>query len=96
MSIEELYSLEVEGIAETINNYAISYYIKSYSKQLTFLKLPEDHSKIQTIINRLDEWYNQSFDSIVNSKFVTNKEEHKKTKELIEKLKIELNEYSAD
>lgn len=96
MSIEQVYTLEVEGISNTIHNYTVDNYIKSYSKQLKNLHLPEDHDLILTIVDRLLDWYDISFNNILKSKFVSNKQEHKKTKQLLTRLKQELDIYQAD
>lgn len=91
MTLKELYTLEVEGISETIQEYAVDSYILSYSKQLLTLSIPDDLNMIKTIISRLTEWYHLQIKSIRDSHFVINKQAHEKTMRLLVELQGRLN-----
>ena len=95
MSVEELYSIEIEGVSNTIKSYTVESYIHSYSNQLTLYQLPSDYKKISIIVSRLLEWYEENIEQILSSKFVMNKEEHLKSKDVLNELKILLHTYNV-
>jgi len=95
MTLKELFDLEVEGITETINEYATSHFIISYSKQLQQLRLPEDREKIIVIVNRLISWYKDKIEDIRNSAFIVNKEQHDLSLNLLRELEHRLSVKSA-
>jgi len=96
MTVEDMFNLEVRGISTTIRSYSVEKYILSYSDQLQDLQLPRDYERITEITDRLLEWYNKNFTTITNSRFVMNKEEHIKTRKLLQELQNELRFYKAD
>lgn len=93
MSVEELYTIEIEGVRNTINSYAIDSFTKTYTNQLSKLTLPKDRQLIYLLTQKLLEWYNENYEKIMASNFVMNKADHTKAKELlttfIEKLNVE-------
>lgn len=86
MSVEDLYSMEIDAISKIINSYTVDLFIQSYCEQLKKYKLPEDYIKIKEIINRLVKWYENNIEQIRSSRFVMNKHEHEKSNELLIKL----------
>ena len=90
MEVKELYQLEIEGIRETINDYAVENFIKSYTKQLKDLALPQDKDLILEIIHRLVSWYDVHMNDILQSKFIINKAEHQKAFKLLSEFEHKL------
>jgi hypothetical protein len=83
MTFQTEYQLEIEGIIETINEYAIENFVRSYTKQLKHLSYPQDKETISIIIDRLVDWYQRSMETIDNSRFVPNKHEHHQSYSLL-------------
>ena len=96
MSLEDLYTLEIEGVVNTICDYTVENFIESYSNQLTQYRLSEDFEKIYVIVDRLISWYSKNIESIRISRFVVNKKEHEKSYQILIKMKYLLDEYKAD
>mgnify|MGYP006883078174 CR=1 FL=1 len=96
MSLEDLYTLEIEGVVNTICDYTVENFIESYSNQLTQYRLSEDFEKIYVIVDRLISWYSRNIESIRISRFVVNKKEHEKSYQILIKMKYLLDEYKAD
>lgn len=90
MSVEDILSLELEGLSETIKEYCRENYILSYTKKIQTLSYPEDKDMILKLATRLFEWYNLNLDNINESKFITNKSEHEKSIQLLSILIEEL------
>ena len=84
MSIEEIMSLELEGLSATINDYCRENYILSYTRKLQTLSYPEDYVYINKLAKRLLDWYEHNIQQINESKFITNKAEHIKSISLLE------------
>ncbi|QMS85098.1 hypothetical protein [Candidatus Xianfuyuplasma coldseepsis] len=93
MTFKNQYRLEIEGIIETINEYAIEHFIRSYTKQLRQLQLPNDLEMIQVIIDRLVHWYQEHIDDIEQSRFIANKKEHHISYELLIEFQEKLKSY---
>lgn len=91
MEFNDIFTLEIDGIAETINDYAVENFIRSYSTQLKDMKLPDDQEKVKIIIERLLEWYRENITLIDNSSFVNNKHEHHKSMRLLLEFQQKLN-----
>lgn len=91
MFVNEVFEVEVKGISETINGYAVEKFIRSYSDQLRYLDFDSDRSKIDYIINQLVTWYEDNMSDIMRSLFVANKKEHEKSFQLLLELKEGLN-----
>ncbi len=87
MNLYELFEVEIEGITDTINEYAVEKYIRSYTKQLKCLNPSHDGSKIRYMIAKLLEWYESHIEDINRSLFVPNKDEHKRSFRLLSELK---------
>lgn len=83
MKIEEIVSLEVEGITKTIYEYTTDNYIRSYSKQLENISYPVEKNKLKLIVKRLCDWYEDNIEAILNGEYVLNKESHKKSYNLL-------------
>lgn len=96
MNLPDFYYLEVEGISETIRSYTVENYIKSYSKQLLDLNILHDRERIEVIVSRLVEWYEGNLELINSSRFVSNKEEHIKSYNVLVELQKKLNSNIAD
>lgn len=92
MNIEEIMTIELEGLSNTINDYSREHYILSYTKKLNMLKYPNDTELIIKLVNRLLSWYEIKMPLIMESKFVVNKEEHKKSIYLLQQLLLLLTE----
>ena len=90
MELREVFSLEVEGISRTINDYAVENFIVGYSNQLQSCEIPKDVEKVKVIVNRLINWYNDTMDDIVHSRFINNKDEHIKSLRLLKEFQKEL------
>lgn len=96
VELQNLFSLEVEGISKTVNDYAVENFIRSYSKQLQTLELPKDEKRIAILVERLLEWYENNIDKIDSSRFVMNKEEHHKSMHLLGEIQRMLNGENKD
>ena len=91
----KLYDLEIEGISNTIKDYSVENFITSYSRKLIGLKPNKDKYLIETIVDRLVMWYQENILTIMNSRFVQNKEEHQKSYRLLTELQSLLSEYKV-
>ena len=95
MTFKHKYQLEIEGIIETINDYAIEHFIRSYTKQLRSLSLPSDFELISVIVDRLVAWYQSNIEAINASHFVSNKNEHQISYELLIEFQEKLKSYAG-
>jgi hypothetical protein len=83
--------LELEGLSETIKDYCRENYILSYTNKLQSLSFPEDKEYIKKLAERLLDWYDINYPRIEESKFVSNKEEHKKSISILQLLVSQIN-----
>lgn len=90
MEINNIFTIEVEGMCKTIIHYTNDEYVKSYAHQLMGLKFPKDTGKIKLLVDRLYDWYSLEIDRIKESEYILNKHSHIKSYQLIEDAKIQL------
>ena len=96
MNLSMLYRLEIEGISNTIAEYAVDNFISGYSKLMPKLEYPKDIDLIREIVKKLSIWYQDNITDIRKSKFIINKEEHEKAYKLILEFRDQLNKGTAD
>lgn len=96
MGIQELFSLEIEGITKTISEYSTNHFINSYTKQVMQLSLPNDKEKIRVIVSRLIDWYTLNIDNIKRSNFIVNKEDHELSLKLLKDIRNRLDEIKSN
>ena len=88
MSIETILALEAEGLSTTISDYTRDSYILSYTRKLTEYDYPKDKDLLSLIIEKLISWYGENYNSILESKYISNKQAHTKSYELLRELKV--------
>lgn len=86
MKIEEIVTVEIEGITKTIYEYTTDNYIRSYTKQLERITYPDEKDKLKMIVTRLCNWYKENINTILNGEYILNKESHKKSYKLLSEL----------
>jgi hypothetical protein len=86
MNIEEVIDLESEALAKTICEYCTDNYIRSYANKLSGLHYPSDESKIKFIVTKLFNWYKTEIDNIVSQEYISSKESHIKSYQLLEEM----------
>lgn len=92
MKVEEILFAEKEGIINTINEYTREHFVRNYTHLLHELTFPEEKDKLKLICRRLISWYDDNYQAIMNNDYIRNKHEHKRSKELLNEMFIQLNE----
>lgn len=87
MNIEEIMMFELEGLKKTICDYTTDNYIVSYTNQLSKLKYPEDSKKLHILSQKILSWYKEAIVEIDNNQYVFNKNNHKKSYQIMCELK---------
>lgn len=90
MEIQEILTIERQGIIDTINSYSREYFIRNYTEQLKTMKYPNDKKTLILISERLLNWYDENMSLILSNEFVYNKHEHQKCYELLKSLLFNL------
>jgi hypothetical protein len=88
MTIQEIVTIELPAVVQTINEYTMEHYVRHYTNLLMSYRSHEQKQDMLPIINRLIEWYGDNMSEIEHNKYIYNKHEHKKSFELL----IELQE----
>lgn len=88
MSIENIISLELEGLSKTIKEYSTDNYIISYANQLISVDYPKETVKFSLLVNKLLDWYSEEIEKIRNSEYTLSKDAHYKSFSLLKELKI--------
>lgn len=91
MTIEELITLEFDGLSQTIIQYSNDNFIKSYAKKLLSIDYPKDKHLLVILVDYLVNWYTNKIDEIKSSNFIVSKEAHLKSYEILLNLKELLN-----
>lgn len=87
MSIETLLTLEVDGLCNTISDYTRDHYILNYTNILRSSTYPKDKIILGLVIDKLLDWYKETYPAIQESNYITNKKQHTKSYELLKELK---------
>lgn len=87
MSIETLLTLEVDGLCNTISDYTRDHYILHYTNLLKKCTYPKDKELISLVIDKLIVWYQETYKSIQENNYITNKKQHTKSYELLKEMK---------
>lgn len=90
MTFYQFIDIELHGIVNTITNYTSNPYIVGYTQLLSKYINQNDNKMLKIIINKLIEWYDSEIIIIQRSEYLSNKEEHKKTNDLLKILLIKL------
>jgi hypothetical protein len=79
-----------EPISECILEYATDNFTKNNAHKL--IELNEDKHKIEllTVIKELIEWYKNNIDVIKNDRFVSKKEDHIRSYDMLQCIKTQL------
>lgn len=87
MEINNILTIEIEGLCKTIIHYTNDEFVRSYAEQLLELEFPKDTDRIKLLIDRLFDWYEDEIDRIVKSEYIHNKKTHLKSYNLITEAK---------
>lgn len=77
------FEIEFEGIYNTIKNYTNDHYILGYIDGLRSSLKEDDNFKTSLLINKLVLWYNDIMSELEKDQYVYNKDQHKKTLNLL-------------
>ncbi len=91
MNIEEIITIEFEGLSQTIMQYSNDNFIKSYAKKLLSIEFPRDKDLLIKLVDYLITWYTGKIEEIKSSEYVVSKESHSKSYEILLELKEKLN-----
>jgi len=94
MTIEEIITIEFEGLSQTITQYTNDNFIKSYAKKLLSIEFPKDRNLLIKLVDNLFNWYTSKIEEIKSSDFVVAKEAHLKCYKILMDLKEKLNSYN--
>lgn len=83
MSILDL-RVEIDGIVGTIAHYSMNPYLNGYTTSLRKAIEEKDLDLAKVSISKLLQWYEANMDSIENNQYISNKQDHVKTKSLLE------------
>ena len=86
MRLNNIISIELEGLSKTIIQYTNNTYIRSYANQLANIEKPVDYEKFELLVDRLYDWYLFEIERIkkLEDKLYSSNERH--LKELSQKL----------
>lgn len=87
MNIEEIITIEFEGLSQTIMQYSNDNFIKSYAKKLLNIEFPKDEEILIKLVDNLFNWYTSKIEEIKSSDFVVSKESHIKSYKILFDLK---------
>jgi len=90
MTIEEIITMEFEGLSQTIMQYSNDNFIKSYAKKLLSIEFPKDRNLLIRLVDYLTTWYSSKIEEIKSSDFVVAKASHYKSYEILLELKEQL------
>jgi len=90
MTIEEIITIEFEGLSQTIMQYSNDNFIKSYAKKLLSIEFPKDRNLLIKLVDYLTTWYSSKIEEIKSSDFVVAKEAHLKCYKILMDLKEQL------
>lgn len=94
MNIEEIITIEFEGLSQTIMQYSNDNFIKSYAKKLLNIEFPKDKEILIKLVDNLFNWYTSKIEEIKSSDYVISKETHLKSYSILKNLKEQLNNYN--
>jgi len=78
--------IELDGIVGTITNYTRNPYIIGYLNSLRKYVEQQNQDMIKICISKLLDWYSENYKKIMSSEYVFNKNDHKSTKYLLQKI----------
>ncbi|MFA7076338.1 MAG: hypothetical protein WC152_06700 [Candidatus Izemoplasmatales bacterium] len=90
MTIEEIITIEFEGLSQTIMQYSNDNFIKSYAKKLLSIEFPKDRNLLTKLVDNLTTWYSSKIEEIKSSDYVVTKESHIKCYKILMNLKEQL------
>lgn len=77
--------IEMNGIIGTISSYTKNPYVTGYATSLKKAVLEDDPEMARLSIKKLLEWYDGNIQSILKNEYIGNKQDHLRTKMLLEK-----------
>jgi len=74
----------MDGIVGTIAQYSMNPYLTGYASSLR-KSIEENNPEMAKIsISKLLHWYEENMDSILKNQYITNKQDHLKTRAILE------------
>lgn len=77
--------IEIEGIVGTIAQYSLNPYLTGYTASLKRATEEKDVEMAKASIIKLLEWYEENMDSIMKNQYISNKQDHIKTRDILTK-----------
>jgi len=90
MNLKEFISYEVNGVADTINEYSRDHYIRNYTAIMVDSAKKKDYELLRGAVVRLIKWYKTIIEKIRNDSHIYNKEQHLKSYNILLNAQIEL------
>lgn len=78
--------IELGGIIGTITQYTRNPYIVGYLASLEKYVRLQDVDMTKLCLSKILEWYSDNYEAIQSSEYVFNKEDHKNTSQLLQKI----------